>query len=95
MSITRINTFVAKDGMEKSLREFLVSIIPLVEQSQGCASCQLLQNQHKPNEFILIEAWDSVSAHKASLKNIPPEKFSLVAPMLASPPTGSYYAAQI
>jgi len=93
MSITRVNTFRAKDGMESSLREFLISIIPLVEQSQGCESCQLLQSQDNANEFVVIEVWASVSAHQASVKNIPPEKFGVVMPMLASPPSGSYYAA--
>ena len=93
MSATRINTFLAKDGMADSLREFLISIIPLIEQSQGCESCQLLQSQDNANEFVIIEVWASVSAHQASVKNIPPEKFGVVMPMLASPPSSSYYTA--
>ena len=93
MSITRVNTFRAKDGMANSLREFLISIIPLIEQSRGCESCQLLRSQDNANEFVVIEVWASVTAHQASVKNIPPEKFGVVMPMLVSPPSGSYYAA--
>jgi quinol monooxygenase YgiN len=93
MSTTRINTFRAKDGMASNLREFLISIIPLIEQSQGCESCQLLQSQDNTNEFVVIEVWASVSAHQASVKNIPPEKLGVVMPMLASQPSGSYYTA--
>lgn len=93
MSTTRVNTFRAQDGMADSLREFLISITPLIEQSQGCESCRLLQNQDDANEFVVIEVWASVSAHQASVKNIPPEMFGVVMPMLASPPSGSYYAA--
>ena len=94
MSTMRISTFHAKDGMANSLREFLNSIIPIIiEQSQGCESCQLLQGQDNANEFIVIEVWTSVTAHQASVKNIPPEKIGVVMPMLASPPSGSYYAA--
>ena len=78
--------------MASNLREFLISIIPLIEQSQGCESCQLLQSQDNVNEFVVIEVWVSVSAHQASVKNIPPEKLSVAMPMLASPPSGSYYA---
>ena len=93
MSTTRINTFHAKDGMADNLREFLISIIPIIEQSQGCESCQLLQGQDNANEFVVIEVWTSVTAHQTSVKNIPPEKLGVVMPMLASPPSGSYYAA--
>lgn len=93
MNITRLNTFRAKDGMADSLREFLVSIIPIIKQSQGCESCQLLQSRENANEFVVIEVWTSVSAHQASVKNIPSEKIGVVMPMLASPPTGSYYTA--
>jgi heme oxygenase (mycobilin-producing) len=93
MSVTRINKFEAKEGMAISRHEFLVSIVPLVEQSQGCASCRVLQNQENQNEFVVIEIWNSISAHQASTKNIPPEKIGVVMPLLASPPSGSYYSA--
>jgi len=93
MSTTRINTFRAKDGSASELREFLISIIPLIKQSEGGESCQRLQSQDDANEFVVIEVWTSVSAHQASVKNIPPEKFGVVMPMLAIPPRGSYYAA--
>lgn len=93
MSVTRINKFEAKDGMATALHEFLKSIVPLIEQSQGCHSCQILQNQDSRNEFVVLEVWDSVSAHQASLKNIPPEKIGTVMPLLARPPGGSYYVA--
>jgi hypothetical protein len=39
MSVTRINKFEAKEGVAISLHEFLMSIVPLIEQSQGCESC--------------------------------------------------------
>jgi heme oxygenase (mycobilin-producing) len=92
MSITRINKFEAKDGMADNLHAFLTSIVPLMGQSPGCVSCQVLRSQENPNEFVIIEVWASVSAHQASVKNIPPEKIGMVMPMLASPPSGSYYA---
>ncbi len=91
MNITRITTFRAKDGKVNNLREFLVSIIPLIAGSQGCEACQLLQNQGSANEFVVIEVWVSVAAHQASVKNIPAEKFGAVMAMLANPPSGSYY----
>ena len=93
MNVTRITTFRAKDGRANNLRDFLVSIIPLIEGSQGCETCQLLQNQDNTNEFVVIEVWVSIAAHQASVKNIPAEKLGAVMAMLASPPSGSYYTA--
>lgn len=92
MSVTRINKFEAKDGMADSLHAFLKSIVPRIQQSHGCESCQVLRSQENANEFVVIEVWASVSAHQESVKNIPPEKIGAVMPMLASPPSGSYYA---
>jgi quinol monooxygenase YgiN len=93
VSVTRINTFVAKAGMADDLYVFLTSIVPVIEQSHGCDSCQLLRNLERENEFVVIEVWASVSAHQDSVKNIPPDMIGVVLPMLASPPSGSYYAA--
>lgn len=91
MNITRINKFEAKDGMGGKLHAFLTSIVPLIEQAPGCESCKLLRSQENANQFLIIEVWASVAAHQASVKNIPPEKLSVVMPMLANPPSGSYY----
>ncbi|MBI5579217.1 MAG: antibiotic biosynthesis monooxygenase [Deltaproteobacteria bacterium] len=93
MRVTRINKFEAKDGMADNLHAFLKSIVPLFEQSQGCESCQVLRSQENANEFVVIEVWASISAHQGSVKNIPPEKIGAVMSMLASAPSGSYYAA--
>ena len=93
MSVIRINKFEAKEGMATGLHEFLMSVVPLVKQSQGCTSCQVLQNQESRNEFVVIEVWDSVISRQTSVKNIPPEKIGVVMPMLENPPSGSYYAA--
>jgi quinol monooxygenase YgiN len=95
MSITRINTFRARDDMANTLREFLISVVPIIEQSQGCESCQLLQSEDKPTEFVVLEVWTTVAAHQASAKNIPPEQLHVVMSLLANQPGGSYYSAQV
>ena len=87
MSVTRINKFEAKDGMADSLHRFLKSIVPLIGQSQGCESCQVLQSRDNPNRFVIIEVWASVSAHEASVKNISSAEMAQVMPLLASPPS--------
>ena len=42
--------------------------------------------------FVVIELWDSVEAHKASAKDIPPEQLEEIMQPLASPPQGRYLA---
>jgi quinol monooxygenase YgiN len=91
MSITRINEFRANTGSGDTLRDLLKSFLPIIESSAGCLSCQLLQSQKDPNHIVMIEVWENVEAHQASLKSVPPEPFHEVKKLLAVPPTGEYY----
>ncbi len=91
MSIARIGETQAKPELSEALRGFLLSIMPGIKSSQGCDSVQLYQSQHDPSKFIMIEVWDSIESHQASVKNIPPEKLAEIRPLLASTPSGGYY----
>ncbi len=91
MSIARISEFQAKPVLTDHLREFLISILPIIRSSQGCDSVQLYQNQEDPTRFTIIEVWESIEAHQASVKNIPPEKLAEVQPLLGSAPAGNYH----
>ena len=91
MSISRIGEVQAKEGLTEELREFLTSIMPGIKSSEGCVSVQLYQNADDRSKFMMIEVWDSVESHLASVKNIPPEKLGEIRPLLAASPSGSYY----
>jgi quinol monooxygenase YgiN len=91
MSITRIGEFQAKPESIKALRNFLLSIIPLIKSSHGCESAMLYQSHDDPTKFTMLEVWDSVESHQASVKNIPPEMLTEIRPLLASAPSGGYY----
>jgi hypothetical protein len=39
----------------------------------------------------MIEVWDSIESHQASVKNIPPEMLTQIRPLLASALRGGYY----
>ena len=91
MSISRIGEVQAKAGLVEELREFLISIMPGIKSSEGCESVQLYQSQDDPVKFIMIEVWDNVESHQASVKNIPPEKLGEIRPLLATAPSGSNY----
>jgi quinol monooxygenase YgiN len=91
MSVARIGDVQAKQGLTEDLREFLISIMPIIKSSQGCESVQLYQSQDDPTKFTMIEVWNSVESHQASVKNIPPEKLTEIRRLLTSAPSGSYY----
>ena len=91
MSISRIGQVQAKAGSSEELREFLISIMPGIRSSEGCESVHLYQSADDPSKFMIIEVWDSVESHQASVKNIPPEKLGEIRPLLADSPSGSYF----
>jgi quinol monooxygenase YgiN len=91
MSISRIGEIQAKEGLIEELREFLISMMPGIQSSEGCETVQLYQSQDDPSKFMMIEVWDRVESHQASVKNIPPEKLGEIRPLLATSPSGSYF----
>ena len=93
MTITRINQFEAKKGLEDELFEFLRSVISVIQGSPGCKSCRLLRSLDSPAHLAIIEEWESVEAHQNAAKVIPPEKMKEAIALFAGPPTGTYYKA--
>ena len=91
MSISRIGDVQAKPGRAEELRDFLGSILPMIRSAEGCESVQLYQSAEDPSKFIMIEVWDSIESHQASVKNIPAEKLGEIRPLLATSPSGGYF----
>ena len=91
MSISRIGQTQAKEDTLEALRNFLLSIIPIIKSSHGCESVTLYQSKDDPTRFTMIEVWDSIESHQASVKNIPPEMLGEIRPLLAGAPSGGYF----
>jgi quinol monooxygenase YgiN len=91
MTISRIGEVQAKEGLTEELRDFLLSIMPGIRSSEGCESVHLYQSVDDPSKFMMIEVWDNVESHQASVKNIPPEKLGEIRPLLATSPSGIYF----
>jgi len=51
----------------------------------------MIQSEDDPTRFIGIEVWTSIEAHRAAIKNIPPESIREFMTLVAGPPTGGYY----
>jgi quinol monooxygenase YgiN len=91
MTITRISEFHAKSESIQEMHDFLISITSGIKGSLGCESVQLYQSQEDPSKFTMIEVWDSVESHQASVKNIPSQQLAKIRILLASEPQGSYH----
>ena len=91
MSVYRIGETQAKPETTEALRDFLISILPAIKSSSGYESVMLYQSHDDPTKFTVIEVWESIESHQASVKNIPPEMLVSIRPLLASSPSGGYY----
>lgn len=45
-----------------------------------------------PTRLVIVEIWESVRAHQASVKNIPPGNFAEIMKMLAKRPKDAYFS---
>ena len=91
MDITRISQFRAHEGQGDALRDHFRPFLPAIAATEGCRSCQLLQDEEDPTRIVIIETWESIEAHKESLKRIPPSAMEDTMKLLAERPAGSYY----
>jgi len=90
MRIYRIGETQTKPESIEVVHDFLISIMPSIKSSKGCESITLYQSQDDPTTFTMIEVWDSIESHKASVKNITPEMLVEIRPLLAVTPSGRY-----
>ena len=91
MSIVRINEFQAADGKAGELFAFLRSLIPYISSSKGCVSCEVLRAQEAADSFIVIEKWQSIEAHTASIENFPKDEMQAAMPLFGAAPKGRFY----
>jgi quinol monooxygenase YgiN len=91
MSVYRIGEMISKPEVVNEMREFLMSIMAVIKASPGCESVQMYQSQADPGKFMMIEVWNSVESHQASVNTISPEDLAQIRPLLNSAPTGAYF----
>jgi quinol monooxygenase YgiN len=92
MSVTRITEFQSKDEQSSArLKEFVSKGVAIYEVSEGCQSCQLLQDHDDPKTILMLEVWDSIEARKSASKNIPEEVVEKPMELSSGPPHGRYF----
>lgn len=92
MSVTRISQFIAAEGQEQTLSDFLDSIVPEISRAPGCLSCDVLRSRDVPGKMIVLERWESVEAHQEALSDADPEERQNALALLAEPPIGEYFS---
>ncbi|MCM2679055.1 putative quinol monooxygenase [Echinimonas agarilytica] len=91
MTVTRINEFQAAEGKAEELFNFLTSLMSSISSSKGCLSCELLRHTESSRQFLVIEKWQSVEEHQASVQSFPKQEMQLAMQFLGAAPKGNYY----
>ena len=90
-TVVRINEFTCAEGKSDELFNFLKSLIPYISNSEGCISCEVLQQQDDITQFVVIEKWMTVEFHTQSIANFPKDKMAAAAVLFSAPPKGRYF----
>jgi quinol monooxygenase YgiN len=81
---------IAAEGREAALEAALVRLAGRVSALEGCEGVEMMRDARAPAEFIFIERWPSVEAHKAAGKALGAEALAEVMASVAEPPKGRY-----
>ena len=91
MTITRVNEIQAREGCSEQLRDYLQSILPEIEASEGCLYAHLLQGHDDPDRFLLIETWEDIASHQLAIMDIDRNEFLDTMRRLAHAPQAEYF----
>ena len=91
MNVARMNELHAKEGCGDELREFLLKLEPIIQSSQGCEKCEVLECDTELGRYVLFEFWDSIESHQNAAQQISSEETSRILKLLQMPPSGDYF----
>lgn len=69
MKVTKIVTFIAKEGHEQQLSTLLNGMITPSRNEEGCLLYDIFQYENEPQKFIVVESWvneEALEGHKHS-----------------------------
>ncbi|GIU17133.1 hypothetical protein TUM4644_02030 [Shewanella colwelliana] len=89
--VIRIGEFRAAEGEGQALHQFLLSLAPYITASKGCLAYEVLRQQDNNDLFAVIERWQSIEDHRASVNGFPVDEMQAAMSLFASPPKGTYY----
>ncbi len=92
--ITRVGQIAAAEGKGDALFTFLQSLTSYISGSDGCLGYEVLRNRDAPEQFVVIERWESAEAHQSSLSNYPKEAMQEAMTLVGGQPTAAYYHSE-
>jgi quinol monooxygenase YgiN len=90
MTIARIYRMQAAEGRGDELAQALADLATIVTGIAGCHGADLIRDVAAPEQFLFIEKWDSIEAHKAGGAALPKGSFAAVGAAMAGPPESAY-----
>ncbi len=90
MTIARIYRMRAAAGRGDELARALASLVATVTGIAGCHGADVIRETDVPEQFLFIEKWESIEAHKAGAAALPKGSFSAVGAAIAAPPESAY-----
>ena len=93
MSVTSINTFRAKEGRGRELREMFKAWEGGISAAPGCRDLRIFTDPDTADIVLSIEEWDSRESHQSFVDSITEEAMTAAYTVLAGPPEVKYYDA--
>jgi quinol monooxygenase YgiN len=90
MSVARHYEMRSLEGEEDALEAALIALAVKVEPISGCEGVTLMHDLRNRGQFVFIERWTSIDAHKAGGKMLGREALDDVMAAIAEPPKGRY-----
>lgn len=90
MSVWRHYVLTAAPGKEEAMVDALKLLASKVRPLAGCEGVEFGRDAENPAEFVFIEAWTSVDAHKAASSQLSKDDFGPMVAALGAPPAGRY-----
>lgn len=90
--VLRMGEMRALLGKSDDLHAFIYRVIvPSLQTAEGCQGVDVWKDASDPLRYLIVEYWDSVEAHRASVKEIDPEDIKVIMDLLDDSPRGNYY----
>jgi quinol monooxygenase YgiN len=90
MSIARHYRMQAAAGQGEAVLAALQGLAAALQAIPGFIGADLLRDLDDPDQFVFIEKWASVEAHKAGGPSLPKPVFAGLMAALAGKPQGAY-----
>jgi quinol monooxygenase YgiN len=91
MTIARVYTMHAKEGLSGEMEAALNRLIDGVTAIDGSHGAELLRDAGNDRRFILIEKWESIEAHKAGTEAFKKIDMSALMAAIDGPPDSAYF----